>query len=89
MRRAAKVDRGSQNIVKGLRAYGATVAIIGRPVDLLCGYRRKNYLFEVKAEHAKPRRDQPQQSAFVESWRGQVAIVKNLHEAILALREGM
>ncbi len=37
MRRAARVDSVQDEIVKGLRAHGYRVEIIGRPVDLLVG----------------------------------------------------
>jgi hypothetical protein len=85
MRYAARVDAGSQAIRVGLRLAGADVEIIGRPVDWLVGYRGKNYLFEIKAEGARKRKDQPKQDMFVREWRGQVTVIKTLHEALIVI----
>lgn len=85
MRRAGRVDHGSQAIRVGLRLAGADVEVIGRPVDWLVGYRGKNYLLEVKAEGARKRKDQPGQETFVREWRGQVVVVKTLQQALVAI----
>lgn len=82
MRRAAKVDIGSQAICQGLRDRGCDVVVIGRPVDVLVGFRRQNYLFELKAANARPRTDQPKQDQFLRDWRGQVARIRTLDEAL-------
>lgn len=85
MRYAARVDAGSQAIVEGLRARGCDVRVIGSPVDLLVGFRRQNYLLELKAEKARVRTDQPKQDAFLREWRGQVARIRSLDEALKVL----
>lgn len=84
MRRAAKVDAGSQAIRDGLREHGVGVEVIGRPVDWVCGYKGRTYLLEVKAENARKRKDQPKQDAFIATWPGHVARVRTVAEALTA-----
>ena len=78
----SRVDANQQEIVDALRKIGADVFIIGRPVDLLVGYRKRNFLLEVKTETAKPRKDQQKQRDWIKDWKGQVRIVTNAEEAI-------
>ena len=87
MRYAAKVDDNQRAIVEALRAIGATVYAIGRPVDLLVGYRRINTLLEIKNVHGKDAVS-PRQQDFIDEWRGQVAVVRNPEEAIAVLKNG-
>ena len=47
-RYAARVDANQAAIVDALRKAGATVWVIGLPVDLLVGYRSATLLMEVK-----------------------------------------
>jgi hypothetical protein len=91
MRRAARTDRNQQSIVMALRKIGATVEPIqrlGRGVpDLLCGYRGRNILLEVKdpqqpAAKCGLTEDEREWHAM---WRGQVAIVYDANEAIHAV----
>jgi hypothetical protein len=60
MRRAAKVDENQEQIVKALRAVGATVqslAAVGKGVpDLLVGYHGQTILIEVKDGTKSPSR---------------------------------
>lgn len=68
-RHAAKVDANQAEIVAALKAAGATVEVIGQPVDLLVGYRGEWILMEVKASHAEERRKtatRKRQEAFFE-----------------------
>ena len=90
-RRASKVDRNQSEIVLALRKVGATVHPLhavgfGCP-DLLVGYRGQNLLMEVKDGELPPsaRRLTPDQIGFHSLWRGQVAVVKSVDEAITAL----
>lgn len=76
-------DPNQKEIVAALRAVGATVDIIGDPVDLLVGWRGENLLMEVKRD-AKAKL-QPSQVAFIGSWRGQVARVNSVAEALAVL----
>jgi hypothetical protein len=76
-------DPNQKEIVSALRAVGASVDIIGDPVDLVVGYRGRNYLLEVKRdEKAKL---QPSQVEFFKSWRGAVVRVNSVAEALAAI----
>ena len=48
MRRAARVDANQAEIVAALRQAGASVWIIGIPVDLLVGFRGMTIAVEIK-----------------------------------------
>ena len=72
-------DTNQDEIVKALRKKGATVYVIGRPVDLVCGYKCRNFLIDVKSANGKKT---PFQKTFFEEWRGQVRIVRSVKEAI-------
>ena len=48
MRRAARVDATQTAVVSALRAAGASVDVLGQPVDLLVGFRSVTILMEVK-----------------------------------------
>ena len=91
MRRAARVDSTQAEIVEAMRAMGATVWIIGLPVDLLVGYRGQTLPMEVKVltgkRKPKPTGYTPLQEAFLASWKGgPVATVCDVAGAITALR---
>lgn len=88
MRRAAKVDRNQSEIVAALRNIGATVQPIhtigkGCP-DLLVGFGDRNYLLEVKDGRKAPSKQRltPDEELWVQGWRGQVAIVRSVSEAL-------
>ena len=86
-----RVDGNHASIVKGLRAVGATVrstAMVGQGFpDILCAYRGVNYLFEIKDGAKSPSKRQltAAEEVFHETWRGQVAIVTSLDEALAAI----
>jgi hypothetical protein len=88
MRRAARTDANHTEIVKALRAIGASVADtssigLGFP-DLVVGFRNRNWLLEVKdgAKRPSARKLTALQDAFVTCWRGQWACVTSAQEAI-------
>ena len=88
MRRAARVDANQPDIVKGLRAVGASVAHIhmvgqGLP-DIIVGFRGVNYLLEIKDENKPPskRRLTPDEKDWHDNWRGSVHVVNNEDEAL-------
>jgi len=90
MRRAARVDANQSEIVAALRAVGVSVQPLhtvgkGCP-DLLCGVRGTNLLLEIKDGNKPPsaRKLTSDEAAWHESWRGQVAIVESVDEAIAA-----
>jgi hypothetical protein len=81
MRRAAKVDANQQAIIATLEGIGATVAVIGQPVDLLVGFRGRNWLIECKNPKGRNRLT-PSQTLFMVTWRGQKAVVRTADEAL-------
>ncbi len=92
MRRAAKVDDNQKDIVKALRAIGATVRIVtqgeGIP-DLLVGFRGHTVLMEVKDGDKPPsaRKLTEAEQKFFEEWRGgMLAIVESVDDALALLR---
>jgi hypothetical protein len=88
VRRAARIDANQDAIVAALRAYGASVEVIGKPVDLLVGWRGENFLFECKDGRKPPsgRPLTPAQKEFIPNWRGQVLVVLSPEEALNVLR---
>ena len=78
----ASVDANQKEIVDALKAIGCDVWVIGRPVDLLCGIGKHNYLIECKPEGSRPRKDQKEQQEWIKNWRGQVRIAKTPEEAV-------
>ena len=91
MRRTSKVDRNQSEIVHALRAAGATVHPLhtvgaGCP-DLLVGFRGANFLIEVKDWKAAPsdRKLTPAQVNWHRDWRGHVATVNSVREALEAI----
>ena len=78
----ASVDINQKEIVDALKQIGCSVVVIGTPVDLLVGYRKHNFLVEVKAPGAKPRKDQEAQRQFLKDWKGQARQLSTVDEAI-------
>ena len=74
MRRAARVDETQAEIVAALRKIGASVWIIGLPLDLLVGYRGRTYLMECKRlegkREPKPADHTGLQKRFMATWAG-------------------
>jgi hypothetical protein len=92
MRRAARTDNNHEQIVKALRAVGATVqslAAVGQGVpDLLVGYQGKNILVEVKDGSKTPSRRKltDDQVKWHDNWNGgAVAVVDSVDAAWAAL----
>jgi hypothetical protein len=83
------VDQNQLEIVRGLEAIGCDVCEIGWPVDLLVGFRKRNFLIEVKDPNKPPskRRLTPEQVEFFKMWRGQVRKLETLDEAIQLVTE--
>lgn len=93
MRRAARTDANHEEIVKALRAVGATVqslAAVGHGVpDLLVGYQGKTILMEVKDGKKPPSKREltEDQVKWIDSWSGgSVFIVDNVEAAWNALK---
>ena len=91
MRYAARVDANQSDIVAALRQAGASVWIIGLPVDLLVGYAGRTALVEVKTttgkREPKPSKHTQLQKDFMLDWRGStVATVTDADGALRVLR---
>ena len=91
MRRAARVDGNQPEIVDALRQIGASVATchaVGQGFPDICvGWQGNTYLLEIK-DPSKPKADQkltPLQIEWHASWRGHVAVVKTVREALEAI----
>jgi hypothetical protein len=93
MRRAARVDANHGQIVAALRRMGASVedaSRMGRGCpDLLVGFRGRTLLVEVKDGSKPPsdRRLTPDQVRWHERWRGHVAVVSSVDEAVALLNQ--
>lgn len=90
MRRAARVDETQDAIVAAFRDAGASVWIIGLPVDLLIGKHGKTALVECKRlegkRQPKPARYTELQVSFLLDWRGgPVATVTDVAGALRVL----
>lgn len=91
MRYAARVDANQSEIVEAMRKAGASVWIIGLPVDLLIGHQGRTALVEVKTLTGKlaPKasRHTALQKNFMLDWRGgTVATVTDVQGALTLLR---
>jgi VRR-NUC domain. len=71
-------DNNHDEIRDALERVGATVVPDG-PVDLVVGFRGATYLIEVKTAKGKLR---PTQENFVRRWKGHVAVVRTIDEAL-------
>ena len=85
MRRAAKRDVSEPEIVTTLRDAGFSVHPIsqtGLP-DLLCGFRRRTFLVEVKSsDKGYGKGLNPNQQRFADRWAGvPIVILRNANEA--------
>ena len=72
LRRAARVDANQAEIVAHMRGLGASVYLIGMPVDLLVGINCKTALVEVKdpkSRYGKKGLNENQQ-LFKDTWMG-------------------
>lgn len=91
LRRAARTDANHTAIVQALRAAGCSVlslAAVGKGApDLLVGRGSKNTLLEVKDgnKSASRKRLTELEAEFAATWRGQVATVETIEEALAAV----
>jgi len=85
---AKKTDRNHQEIIRALRAAGASVFStheIGRGFpDAVIGYRGLNFLIEIKDGTLPPFRKRltEQEQGFFDLWRGQVCVIENVDEVL-------
>lgn len=88
MRKRARVDANQAEIVAALRGVGASVLHThqlgsGAP-DIVVGYAGTNYLVELKDGRRPPSERQltPDERDWHDAWRGNVAVVKSVEEAL-------
>jgi hypothetical protein len=92
MRRNAKIDANQPEIVAGLAAAGCSVqslATVGKGCpDLLVGRAGRNFVLEVKDGGKSPSRQRltEDEQAWHANWRGQVATVRSLEEALAVIQ---
>jgi Holliday junction resolvase len=86
-----KSDGNQAEIVKGLRQLGASVTILssvgGGCPDLICGYHEKNILFECKNLEGRGDRLTPAETDWIRNWKGQIAIVFNIEQALAVIED--
>ncbi len=94
MRRAARVDSNSHEIVEGLRKAGAYVRVItqgdGLP-DLLVGYRGHTLLIEIKDGEKRPSQQKltEAEQKFFDEWPGGPLVKANSMDAAIAALRGL
>lgn len=76
-----KRDANEKEIVEALEKAGASVIRIDE-IDLLVGFRKRNYLLEVKTEHGQLTRSQIK---LRDEWPGQYSIVNSPVQALQAI----
>lgn len=82
--KAKRIDGNQHEIVAALRKIGASVAITsmvgnGFP-DLVVGFQKRTIVLEIK--RSKKEHLTPKEKEFHESWRGAIAIISSIDEAI-------
>jgi hypothetical protein len=89
--RACRVDANQKTIVEALRGVGATVThthMVGKGfVDIVVGYRRRNYLLEIK-DPSQPKSKRvltPDEKEWHDTWRGNAYVVETVSEALLVI----
>ena len=82
---SASVDANQKEIVRLLNEIpGCTAIPIGMPVDLLVGFRARNYLVELKDSNKKKyeHRYTKKQQDFLRDWPGQVRVAETFEEIL-------
>ena len=71
-------DANEYQIVDYLKRRGLSVERLNTPMDLLIGYKKHNYLVEVKMPGKKLNKNQVK---FIDSWKGDFEILYSLDDA--------
>lgn len=82
---AKRADGNQRDVIAALEKIGCSVYIVGRPVDLLVGFRHFNFLIECKTtetRYGREDRGTDVQNDFIKSWKGQVRKVWTPEEAV-------
>jgi hypothetical protein len=93
MKRAHKIDGNQNRIVKELRDIpGISVRITSMVgsgfADLVVGFRKQNYLFELKDSSLPPSRRQltEDEKKFRDTWHGHYSVCETLEEILQILK---
>lgn len=88
-RNKTRADKGQAEIVLDLRRIGASVEVIGHPLDLLVGLHGVTLLVEVKrppgpkgGRSGSGQHLRDTQKRFIESWRGSTPLVVTELDAV-------
>ncbi len=84
-RKDAKRDQSEPEIVRLLELVGARVWRLNKPFDLLCGFRGRLYLLEVKSGKGKLTKEQLRDYDLCTADGLPVAIVKTAGDALRAI----
>ena len=85
-RTAARVDANQAEIVRALRAIGASILYVHQLkgcFDILVGYRGKDYKFEIKASEKE--KLTPGEAEFQRTWRGSPYHIVTSREQAIAI----
>lgn len=92
--RAKKIDRNQPELVEQIRKIpGATVThtheLGNGMVDIIVGYRKKNFLLEIKDPLKPPsaRKLTEDEEKFHRGWTGQIAIVETLDDVLKLINQ--
>jgi hypothetical protein len=81
-----RTDANQDEIIKALEKIGCKVYKMGRPVDILVGFRSLNFCLEIKNKAGKDELTDFQKK-WIPAWPGQVRIVHSAEEAIECVME--
>ncbi len=85
------VDANQKAIVKDLRKMvGVSVLTVNEAIDIVVGYRGRNYIFEIKNPKLRPyaRKLKPSTIKFFDTWEGQRDVVMTVGDILKVLRHG-
>jgi hypothetical protein len=91
LRTASRVDANQPAIVNQLRAIGASILHVHQLkncFDLLVGYRKQTFLFEIKdpAQPPSARKLTPGEAKFRDEWRGsEYHVIETFEQAVAIL----
>lgn len=83
-RYAKRRDNNEKEIIEEFTRHGFTVFQLDRPLDLIVGYNKVNYLIEIKSK--KNKLTDPQ-TDFIKEWKGQYFVCKTVSQANRFIRQ--
>jgi hypothetical protein len=82
MRHASRTDATQAEVVKALRAIGASVYYSKLPLDLIVAFRGRTMLVECKEFGGRLTKVQQE---FIDGWTGEVHVIQGPLEAVAAV----